>query len=641
MSDALASPLIVALAITLIHSLWQAALIAVAYRMVLRTRLGRTATDRYRFGLAALAAVIVVSMATFAVCFPQRTNTSSPNLVAAGEGMQSATRVETDEAVGGGDGGSSAAQFRRPEATARRGGGPLIETAAPWIVTAWFSGIAVCGGRLLLGCAWIVHLRGGRDPLPPMLAQRGRLLARRVGVTDVVIACSRRIGQAAVVGLIRPAVLIPTSWITAMPPEVLESIIAHELAHVRRADVWIGLLQRFVETFYFFHPAVLWLSADVRLQREMCCDEIAAELIGQPQRYARALETVGRWSVQTTPEFALPFTGDRKMNLLCRVRNVLGMDSRREADSASLVGLIALMVPAVIFLTQLSAVDNRVLGQEGDRGVSAEAEAGPRVSPEAELRQRRSPEAELRDRRAELDERERDNLGERERGDRERAEGEQAEGRDPLGRFRPANDRERVLVEMIRQLQREVSLLRREVRGGGMLERGDVAQRYREGEPGEVQRDSVERSGRLQDNWRRTREGRVFMAYDKNRDGQVTLDEWLAMTNGYVNETRQELQTRRFNQAEPSGDGKFTPQEFVYWYGVGRFEDADGEGEEARPRRRLLRDNDQGGERRSRGDGDETGERPRLSDGDRSGERRRFGDGDEAGERPRLRDREG
>ena len=67
-------------------------------------------------------------------------------------------------------------------------------------------------------------------------------------------------------------ILLPTSWLTELPPDMLESIIAHELAHIRRGDLWVNLLQRVIEVLLFYHPAVWWLSQRIRVERELCCD---------------------------------------------------------------------------------------------------------------------------------------------------------------------------------------------------------------------------------------------------------------------------------------------------------------------------------------------------------------------------------
>jgi len=84
-------------------------------------------------------------------------------------------------------------------------------------------------------------------------------------------------------------VLLPISAITMLGPEELEVVLAHELAHVRRADFFWNLVQTMVETLFFFHPAVWWISGRVRHERELCCDDLALKICPNPVVYASAL----------------------------------------------------------------------------------------------------------------------------------------------------------------------------------------------------------------------------------------------------------------------------------------------------------------------------------------------------------------
>ena len=111
---------------------------------------------------------------------------------------------------------------------------------------------------------------------------------------SAAFSASEAAREAVVTGLLRPMVLLPAAWLAEMTPEVLEAVIAHELAHIRRYDLWVNLFQRFVETLLFYHPGVWWLSRRVRLAREMCCDEMAARATGDRVVYATALELAAR-----------------------------------------------------------------------------------------------------------------------------------------------------------------------------------------------------------------------------------------------------------------------------------------------------------------------------------------------------------
>ena len=102
------------------------------------------------------------------------------------------------------------------------------------------------------------------------------------------------------------------------------ALLAHELAHIRRWDLWVNVFQRVVETLLFYHPAVWWLSDRLRSERELCSDELAVRAVGRRVVYAEALEFVARkrW-LEREPLLAAGIGGG-KMALLNRIRHVLG-----------------------------------------------------------------------------------------------------------------------------------------------------------------------------------------------------------------------------------------------------------------------------------------------------------------------------
>jgi hypothetical protein len=328
------------------------------------------------------------------------------------------------------------------------------------------------------------------------------------------------------------------------------------------------------------------------------------------------------------------------MNLLSRIQNVLGTKSQPRREPAWLFGIVAVALPLVIAgASGHFSASNSAIAQEREGRRSAESDAEPRRSPEAEGR-RRSAEADARPKRS----------PEAEAGPRRSAEGERGTARSPerdrprggaeareddafgetLGDFKPQTDRELLLYRMIQQLRREIAQVRRDVRGrdsrGGDrdIDRGERdGGRNPFGEDrgdGRVAREGRDQGSReLPARWESTKEGRVFKAYDKNSDGSVSLDEWLAMTNGNVSPARKEVQTKRYNEAEPNGDGKFTPGEFIYWYSKGRFGQIESNRRDGDSAKRGPRDGDES--KRGARDGDRA-ETPRNIRGD-DGERQR------------------
>ena len=148
--------------------------------------------------------------------------------------------------------------------------------------------VAATGERLAVGAADEVarHIAGGRRlgsdrraPLATAAHLRGRVRLLESTLVDVPT----------VIGWIKPVILLPASALSGLKPHQLEAILAHELAHIRRHDYLVNLLQTLVETLLFYHPAVWWLSRRIRAERENCCDDLAVSLCGDPYTYAQAL----------------------------------------------------------------------------------------------------------------------------------------------------------------------------------------------------------------------------------------------------------------------------------------------------------------------------------------------------------------
>jgi hypothetical protein len=90
-------------------------------------------------------------------------------------------------------------------------------------------------------------------------------------------------------GILRPAILLPVCAVTGLSPEAIEAVLAHELAHIRRHDYLVNLLQTATEILLFYHPAVWWVSRRIRIERENCCDDLAVVATGDSRGYVRAL----------------------------------------------------------------------------------------------------------------------------------------------------------------------------------------------------------------------------------------------------------------------------------------------------------------------------------------------------------------
>jgi beta-lactamase regulating signal transducer with metallopeptidase domain len=213
-----------------------------------------------------------------------------------------------------------------------------------YVLFAWLVGVSILSTRLAIGFVVTLWIRVNVTPLSDEFEQRVRILSDRLSVDarQRVFACVR-VGQAVAVGFIRPVVFIPASWLTQLTPQMIEAIIAHELAHIRRWDLWVNLVQRMIETLLFYHPAVWWLSSRIRVEREMCCDEIGAECFDRVL-YARSLETVARIR-RGNLLLATTINGGKKMKLLNRIRYLLGLAPADAAGNWWAVGFVGMILP--------------------------------------------------------------------------------------------------------------------------------------------------------------------------------------------------------------------------------------------------------------------------------------------------------
>lgn len=339
------------LAETLLHFLWQGAAVMLLLKLI--EPLLRSVQDRYAASLGALLVMLALPVATCALLTQRELAqpTSAPL----------STEALAAEPMG----------FAAPATLSRW---------EPLFVGLWLLGVLLLAARLLVGYAATLWLRGDRQPLPAELAVKVAWLGRRLGVTTRCrVFLSSRIDEAIAVGCFKPLVLIPLAWATELPPSTLEAVIAHELAHIRRWDLWATLLQRLAETLLFYHPAVWWLSRRLSQQRELCCDALAVSATRSPADYVLALETIARRTSAPPLTLATSFLGGGNMNLLDRVRHVLKGEAR-EGSAWWPAGLAALVAPllAAVALGGWSLLPATVVAdEERDEPAEARVEEGP------------------------------------------------------------------------------------------------------------------------------------------------------------------------------------------------------------------------------------------------------------------------
>src|SRR4051812_9116694 len=236
-----------------------------------------------------------------------------------------------------------------------------IEPWLPMLVFAWICGVVILSLRLVSGWLWVQRMRShGTSPVENGWDVIAARLSRRLHIARTVrLLRSTLVEVPTVIGWLKPVMLLPATALSGLTPQQLEAIMAHELAHIRRHDYLVNLLQAVVETLLFYHPAVWWLSRRIRSERENCCDDLAVSLCGDPVTYARALADLESLR-NPARRFVMAADGG---SLVQRVRRLLGAPSHAGRAPGWLAGGASLVL--------MMGVGAGVLGGQAPQGVSS------------------------------------------------------------------------------------------------------------------------------------------------------------------------------------------------------------------------------------------------------------------------------
>jgi len=218
-----------------------------------------------------------------------------------------------------------------PETDERAAVAPSPAPRAHASVLQWFFWIWLVGVALLSAwhaAAWALSQmlrRRGVTPSDDVLALVGRI-ARRLRIRRaVVVRQTLKAAAPMVIGWLKPALVLPASILTGLTPSELEAVLAHELAHVRRHDYLVNLVQTVVETLLFYHPGVWWLSCRIRSEREFCADDLAMSVCQRRDVYARSLLALAEM-VRAPSHRAVAATGG---HFLTRIRRIVHLSDQR------------------------------------------------------------------------------------------------------------------------------------------------------------------------------------------------------------------------------------------------------------------------------------------------------------------------
>jgi len=335
METLLRQPLVLALGWALVHFLWQGVLIAMLLggaNLLLR-RAG--AGVRYAAAYAAMLAMLGAGIGTFVwlalhaeVAGSTSIGTLASVLPATLAGSAVAARAISTESA-----------FRVEQ---------WLDSHLAWLVCVWAAGVVMLSLRTAGGWIFAQTLkRQGTRPAGPACQQVLAAIANRLGVARTIALCESTMARVpTVIGWLRPVILLPVSALAGLTPQMMEAILAHELAHIRRHDYLLNMVQTAIETLLFYHPAVWWVGKKIRQERENCCDDLAVAACGDALTYARALTELEQIR-GVTLDLAMAATGG---SLVARIRRLIGVRQPvNRTPSTWLAGVVALVMLSALW----------------------------------------------------------------------------------------------------------------------------------------------------------------------------------------------------------------------------------------------------------------------------------------------------
>lgn len=338
---------------TLLHSLWQGLVIFAAVYIALRLIPLQKSQLRYMLACAGLLLILFSSAVTFmttdaAAPVPTETHPSEMAYMAfASYTVEEDVPLYTEilSAVG-----------------------TFVGNLMPLIVAAWVAGFLFFGLRLVMGLRYNQKLIASAIPLEDEWALYIKETAENLGIHRLVsLAQLASINTPVVIGYLKPVILIPMGMVTGLSTEQLQTIFLHELAHIKRNDYLVNVIQSLVEVVLFFNPFVWRISDMIRTEREYCCDDMVVRRHGGVRAYAHALAQLAENSL-LAPVFALPATGS-KNQLLNRIKRIM------EKSVANQTVRSRMLVPAILLLAGLFCIS--WLGIQKDEEHFSGDAAGP------------------------------------------------------------------------------------------------------------------------------------------------------------------------------------------------------------------------------------------------------------------------
>ena len=347
----LSSDLIRSLGWSLVHSLWQGAVLALLFAIVLLFLNKYSSKTRHFLAVSVLFLFFMSFSITFVFVYSKYKNTPTTTTVVKFDSPVISSEIVNQEYDAVSDNKIGFNQYEME--TSRFSMKKFIKGFTTYynehlhlIVTIWLLGVLLLTLKLLGGLGYAQRLKTYKvSSVTDTLQDRFIELKSRFGLSKKIALVESSIAKVPqAIGYFKPVILLPASLLTGLSAKQIESIILHELAHIYRRDYLINIIQSIIEIIFFYHPAVWWISSIIREERENCCDDMVVEMSGDKINYMKTLVDLEEYQ-QLPTNMAMALSGKRGSKLFNRIKRI-SLNPKRMSNFSE--GFVA---ACIIFLT--------------------------------------------------------------------------------------------------------------------------------------------------------------------------------------------------------------------------------------------------------------------------------------------------
>lgn len=302
--------LLKAISWTLVHTIWQGFILAFLAGIVILTT--KKATSVLRYNLLSVLFLLFIVVVGFTFNYEYQNENEAHLTVNFSENLKSVFTIQD---------GSVSNSFSTLIVD-------FLNANANTIVLIWFIVFCLKCFSITTNLSHIYRIRNYRNqPVSDYWKERLETLSQNIHLNKhIILLESQLVKVPSVTGFFKPIILLPIGMLSQLPQDQVEAILLHELAHIRRKDYFVNLLQSFVEIVFFFNPGVLWLSSLIKEERENCCDDIAVSVTKCKAKFVHALVSFQEYNMKNN-ELIMGF-GGKKNHLLNRAKRIIHNDTK-------------------------------------------------------------------------------------------------------------------------------------------------------------------------------------------------------------------------------------------------------------------------------------------------------------------------